>query len=463
MSMETLLKETLVLPEDLNAIGPEKRKLLENLQGNILKAHGRSHAAHVFIQFGDNANRLKEQINKLAQMLTSAFQQEEQTKRWNDSKQDGGCFLSFLLSYSGYQRLGVREDNIPDDPIFRTGMRSNDETYFRWSQDGWSRQFGERVDAMVLAADNDHGRLLANIELLKSELTKEALAESFKIHWGSKRVDNKNRPVEWFGFRDDLGQPRLATKSGSQEPTPEWNTLAPLNLALAVEPGGAACGSYMAFQKLEQNVKRFRLEMNRLAEQLGGAAVDDVSALAIGRYRDGRPLIATKPARSGEERDALNNFNYDNDRDGKRCPFHAHIRKVNPRGEIGCQDYPAQLTTAEERELQIIRRGIPYDDRGEDEKRQNFGEPPESGVGLLFMSYQRELAQFLAKLWMAMSDNFVRQRVGPDPLLARGSSGNPQEWRRNGFAVRQRLSDFVTLRGGEYFFAPSISFLKNLS
>ncbi len=488
MALEPVdINKFLTIPKDLTKIDKEKREFLERLQGNILKPHGRSHAAHVFIQFGDNVKQLKKEISKYAPELTSAFRQEEQAKKWNvqdpdDQRQDGGCFVSLLLSYSGYQRLGVPEDRIPGDPNFRGGMRNSDKSYFRGAQDGWNQQFGERVDAMVLMADNAPGRLQEKIGWLKSGLMKEALAESFKIHWGTKRVDEENQPIEWFGFRDNIGQPRIAVPEGdTAETTPKWPTLAPLNLALAEEPnpeflgetlrlpvdaydakflpgdaGGSPTstfGSYMAFQKLEQNVARFRVAMNRLAEQLGEASVDEVSARAVGRRKSGEPLITGG---------GLNNFNYKADPLGEVCPFHAHIRKVNPRGEIYAQEYPSKITEQDERNLQILRRGIPYDDRSEDEKRQTSGEPPESRVGLLFISYQRELAQFLAKLWMARSDNFVRQRVGPDPLLGRGSSGSSQEWRRNGLAVRQRLTDFVTLKGGEYLFAPSIPFLKSL-
>ena len=51
-------------------------------------------------------------------------------------------------------------------------------------------------------------------------------------------------------------------------------------------------------------------------------------------------------------------FDYDHDDDGNRCPWHAHIRKANPRGSL---DFITNLLAREETR-RIARRGITYTD-----------------------------------------------------------------------------------------------------
>jgi deferrochelatase/peroxidase EfeB len=69
---------------------------------------------------------------------------------------------------------------------------------------------------------------------------------------------------------------------------------------------------------------------------------------------------------------------------GARCPFHAHTRKTNPRGDAGL---------AFERTRRIVRRGITYGERP-DLADGATAEPPSTGVGLLFQSFQANLDQF---------------------------------------------------------------------
>ena len=72
----------------------------------------------------------------------------------------------------------------------------------------------------------------------------------------------------------------------------------------------------------------------------------------MGRFKDGTPLVKSDVPLG--EFPAFNDFKYeDTDRPAHKCPFHAHIRKVNPRGQgilVGKRF--------------ITRRGIPYGERG---------------------------------------------------------------------------------------------------
>ena len=106
-----------------------------------------------------------------------------------------------------------------------------------------------------------------------------------------------------------------------------WDPAYPLEIGLVRCPGGKdalSFGSYLVFWKLEQNVRGFNDSVRELAGNLG---IDEqlAAAMAMGRYRDGTPL-----AMSGQNRGlrpVWNNFDYADDLDGSRCPFHAHVRR----------------------------------------------------------------------------------------------------------------------------------------
>ena len=58
--------------------------------------------------------------------------------------------------------------------------------------------------------------------------------------------------------------------------------------------------------------------------------------MIVGRFDDGTPLTLQRT--DGAAQAIMNNFTYDSDGDGHKCPFHAHIRKTNPRGSGGAED-----------------------------------------------------------------------------------------------------------------------------
>ena len=99
--------------------------------------------------------------------------------------------------------------------------------------------------------------------------------------------------------------------------------------------------------------------------------------------------------------------------------------------------------------------------------------PPAGGVGLLFMCYQNDIAdqfEFIQETW-ANNRNFRKSKIGIDPVI--GQSRNhpvrdndelprwPVEW---GSGTKKHVTngDYVRLRGGEYFFAPSMATLRSI-
>lgn len=89
-----------------------------------------------------------------------------------------------------------------------------------------------------------------------------------------------------------------------------------------------------------------------------------------------------------------NNFEFTGERDSQtRCPFAAHVRKTNPRGDL--EDLTPPISIENRR---IIRRGIPFGP--EVTTFEHFEGQTHHGRGLLFACYQSSIDrgfQFIQK------------------------------------------------------------------
>lgn len=125
---------------------------------------------------------------------------------------------------------------------------------------------------------------------------------------------------------------------------------------------------------------------------------------------------------------------------------------------------PAPRSSAASR---TARRGITYGTRLEDPDTHELVDQPNDGVGLLFMSYQASIEnqfRFMQTVW-ANNENFPEAGVGIDPIIGqRGTLGQhwPPVYNSTAGAIQKLFAGFVTLKGGEYFFAPSIAGLRKL-
>ncbi|MEJ0102749.1 MAG: hypothetical protein WDO19_09430 [Bacteroidota bacterium] len=130
--------------------------LLSNLQGNILKGHGREHTTHIFIHFdGSRISQAKKWIEKFAdEKLTSAQKQLKQREVFKRNGVPGGLFASFYISATGYAALGLIP---PPDPSFRAGMKSNTTKTKLKDPDRttWDEGYNTDIHAMILLANDD--------------------------------------------------------------------------------------------------------------------------------------------------------------------------------------------------------------------------------------------------------------------------------------------------------------------
>jgi deferrochelatase/peroxidase EfeB len=188
------------------------------------------------------------------------------------------------------------------------------------------------------------------------------------------------------------------------------------------------------FLKLEQHLDRYERAVRELAKKIEGpdraARQEYARALIIGRSRDGVPLVNP----DGEKG---NDFNYDHDRLGSQCPLASHIRKMNPRREGS-------------KVRRIARRSTLYEEPG--------------ARGTLFQCYQSDIRmQFEHLMEWSFSNHRFEYGAGMDPLMGSRFTQS-QKWpvARPGTFAECSINSLVTIRGGEYFYVPSIPFLSSI-
>lgn len=447
--------------------------LLSNMQGNILKGHGREHTTHIFIRFDNNKiPPAKAWIKEFAkEKIISALKQLKQREVFKSNKIPGGLFASFYLTNSGYNALGLTP---PPDPSFRAGMKSSN-TRTKLKDPAvieWEEGFRGDIHAMILLAHEDVDEMGRIAQGLIEEV--DTFAAILNIEYGNAIKNENGDGIEHFGYVDGVSQPLFLQDEvdafRKDKPNPaqiKWDPEAPIDLVLVNDPlahdPASSKGSYFVFRKLEQQVKAFNEAEEVLATQLNlpEDQRERAGAMLVGRFEDGTPLTLNEEdgiIASGAE----NNFNYADDTQGAKCPFHAHIRKSNPRGS-GLHE-----SLAGEKAHIMARRGIPYGCRNVNTAiSPSIHQMPEKGVGLLFMSYQANISnqfEFIQSRWVNNPD-FPSPGNGSDPILEQGSVSNGMfavQYGNPATLQRQQFQSFVTLKGGEYFFNPSISFLKSL-
>jgi Dyp-type peroxidase family len=500
-------------PIDVDSALSEKNKspyygrILADLQGNILKDHGRNHAVHLFLIFKNhNPAQVRKEIETFARHLTTAedhhrialtYKEAKRKYRLNKNaetkkaldKAQGTHFIGFYLSKKGYEALGFDERHIPDDPSFRAAMKSPQTKNALFdSYEDWESKYDE-VHAMILIANSDPSLLdaahtqnylgeLSNHHAFTEQgdvVTERAYVKALKERGvaidGRKKTDE---PVEHFGYRDGISQPlfyaidvREALRDDlHKKGFRHFDPAAPLALALAKDQNGLvrdpkgvhlSYGSYFVFRKYRQDVDAFEEVVKELAGSLRTRIMNEASrrdlakAFIVGRFPDGTP-VATQESQ-GRTCSRPNDFLFDNS--ASRCPLRAHILRTGQRGSgtlTGINDF------ANDHLHRIIRRGITYQEKEE--------------KGLLFMCFQRSLSQqfeFIQSRWA----NWGPQ---PDRLIGLAKATQQGVWPRSwgdpsydfrspqsGIPISNHLRSMISLRGGEYFFAPSKSFLMKIS
>ncbi len=460
---------------------PDVTELLADLQGNILKSHGRGHSVHVFLRFRMDAAadaRGKQWIRHFArERVTSAKRQLDQVEDFKRLQTHGRLFTNFFLSYQGYITLGLLPLN---DPKFVAGMKASQVDLADPPANEWEEGYRDDIHAMIMLAHHDKKILDYEEAIICKEV--EDFADIIAREEGKTLRNESCEVIEHFGYVDGRSQPLFLQEDIENEKKKDcdwqagaYDPAAGPELILVRDPNGLgdlSFGSYLVFRKLEHNVRGFKEAEERLAAilELEGDDKERAGALVVGRFEDGTPVVLQE--NDGLTNPGPNNFDYGTDPNGDRCPLHAHIRKMNPRGETLDSQAPEgerQHQLENERRHRIARRGITYGERLKEPKDDPaIDELPAQGVGLLFMCFQSDIGnqfEFIQKQWANDTDP-SRQKSGIDPVIGQtdGQTADqhwPPVW---GSSDRKAFSfaQFVTLKGGEYFFAPSLSALMKI-
>jgi Dyp-type peroxidase family len=286
---------------------------------------------------------------------------------------------------------------------------------------------------------------------------------------------------EHFGSADGFAQPAIEGSSddrarGGGVPLKNgaWRALAPGEFILGYPdedtrvdpkkrlPSAPAAplgrsGTYMVWRKLYQDVALWRRVIRDAANRYEGGDERKLAAKAVGRWDNGAPLVThpdAPPADFDAKTAAGNDFRYDGDLDGMRCPIGAHVRRSNPRDALG---FEGHLSFRH----RMIRRGMPYgpllaegvyDDDGVDR-------------GLVFVSFQGSISRQFEGVqvqWLNAGNIFG---LGHDKDFILGHPHGTGKMTIQGrppfFLAPQEV--FVRARGGEYLFVPGMTALASLA
>ncbi|HEY2466566.1 MAG TPA: hypothetical protein VGI45_01835 [Terracidiphilus sp.] len=249
-------------------------------------------------------------------------------------------------------------------------------------------------------------------------------------------------------------------------------------------------GSFLVFRQLRQDVQGFWRFVDTQTSS-DARARQRLAESMVGRKMDGTPLLplsADPIAGIDAKASAQNQFTYNLDGNGDRCPFGAHIRRANPRNAdlpsssglvdrlmhmlgFGNASYRDDVI-ASTRFHRMIRRGREYGPRlTPDEASAGASDTSEHGIHFICIAANilRQF-EFVQNSWV-MNTKFDALTEQSDPLLGNRAevAGCPVTStfvspERTGARTRTMgMPQFVTVRGGAYFFLPSIRALRFLA
>lgn len=309
------------------------------------------------------------------------------------------------------------------------------------------------------------------MEILHLELGQDP----YRTQGDDRKIVPERYRREHFGFRDGISQPFIDMNLGTPPAgggTPRrnrtWDNVAKGEIFLdepdedgniQVQPANKklrADGTYQVFRKLEQDVIGFRNFLKGQRPTTEGQ--ERLAAQFMGRWKDGTPLTVSpdREIELGEDRRGqTNDFLYaKDDPNGKKCPLGSHVRRSNPR-DIG--------GNADAKRHRILRRGIAYggsllpdDSNGDGEER-----------GLLFVAVNARIDlqfELIQSNWINNGEFLGQAGLGKCPVTGSNNAGSADRFFEAGaIAPVHHIPRFVTTRGGDYFFIPSVDALKAIA
>jgi Dyp-type peroxidase family len=443
-----------------------------DIQGFVLRGYNYAYARYLFLHFEDAA-RARKLIGLLLPSITTG-------QRWDGSKPQSTTNIAFthrglaafelpaatLLTFPVEFQQGMKKRA---DILGDTGLNAPEHWDAIWREGKVHAWLG--INGLTPAALDAR---CAEIQTLLDETKGAVLIGSQDA--ASQVINGKSNTKEHFGYTDGFGNPDfLGVERSSQPgqgklmPDGNWKPLATgeLLLGYADEAGElpvapvphilASNGTFMTYRKLHQNLATFRAYLDEHGKLYGGGK-EKLAAKFIGRWRDGTPLelspdhedqsIVMDPKRS-------TNFTYSADGEGTKCPVGAHLRRVHPRDAFG---FNGKLIDRR----RITRRGQPYGKFA----AEGDAVSDTDDRGIIFIALNASLSrqfEFVQQQWIEYGND---ANQGNDKDMLMGNHGGHGKFVVQGDRsaanppyVCAHLPNFVELKGGDYFFLPSITAL----
>lgn len=460
---------------------------LEDVQGYLIRGYSNMKFSRFVLLKVTDAGLAKEWIRSIAGSLTNA----QVTPK--DQLPDTCINIGFTAK--GLRALGFSKRNINSfSPPFKEGMVTPHRSRLLGDLDSsapehwkWGTATKNPVHIVLLVFGKDKKTCKKYHRQLKEVYKRHGLKKIKNLD-GLTLKDNK----EHFGFRDGVAQPIIR---GSGRVGPDYNcvdagefvlgyknnygvypdsprilkeqgevNLLPANPAVPGTKDLGRNGTYLIIRQMEQDVEGFWDFMNKETANEDGSINEEKSlklaARMVGRWPSGAPLSKFPDRDPGGASDD-NNFLYaKDDPDGLKCPFGSHLRRMNPRDTF--ESYPVKISKVLSNRHRLIRRARLYGDPiiGSPHNRK-----PKGKVGIYFTCFSGDISrqfEFLHYTW----SNFPKIKElynDPDPII--GVREKPVEGQEQNFTIQAKpvnktvknLRRFITIRGGAYFFFPSIT------
>ncbi|KAF8630219.1 hypothetical protein AX15_003045 [Amanita polypyramis BW_CC] len=490
---------------------------LKNVQGDVYFIFPKRWQRFTFFKI-TNATQFRKDIDNYVPKITSSEQTVENLKKIHDNP---GAGLDIVSSGIAFNKAGLNTMGIKDklqDRHFDQGSLFNEKSQLgdMATYDDVFNGDGKNHGVILLTAgkqDTCDSKMKEIQNIFKDSI------EVLITYVGRVRKGE----AEHFGWKDGISQPAIKgiaqPKSGQRVVKPGVIILGypgdPVydNKDAVARPEFTKDGSFLVFRKLEQNVLYLEDYINKnwttippdIAKKTGVPYLteDDRKALfgarMVGRFKSGVPLARCPYVEDKKwlDPDKINDFDYTEIPGG--CPFAAHVRKTAPRNlqPIVSKEYLDASV--------IVRAGIPYgkeisqEERDEwekitDEKKKEDAISPR---GLLFACYQSSISNGFVRQTIDFANNdffplssLLPQKTGQDPIIGGpkpilGTTGTTklskdgeatllldnekgEKYEVTGVAKKVNVSAssfeqkfFVTSRGGDYYFVPSIATVKS--
>ena len=430
---------------------------LDDIQATVLRYRPEPYyGTHVMLHVDDPRSG-RQFLRELAPHVDSAAEWWQSGKPW----------IAVAITFTGLVALGLPEDSLQSFPeAFQVGMAARAETLLdRGENDpkNWDSEFGSgRIHIAVSVFSDSEETWRRTMDLARRHYEgRDGLTVLQAEDFGAQPGD-----LNPLGYQDSIGQP--AVEGSGVDPLPGQGPAIKAGEFILGYPGEAGTplpapkpdalarnGTYVGLRKYHTRVATFNRFLRANAET--EAERELLAAKLVGRWRSGAPLTLAPSEDDpgiGADPRRNNDFDYAADPDGRQVPLGCHMRRMNPRDT-------KMALLADVNLHRIIRRsttyGAPYDPDAVSDHDDEVGR----GLHFIFISAKAMATlEFLQREWIN-NGNFMSLDDERDPNIGLQEDGATFTIPRD--PVRRRIhgiETFNVLRGGEYFFLPSLTALK---